>query len=67
MLCDSMVDLYEAGAITGNRKKLLPRKWVASFAFGSKRLYDFIAENPLVEMYDSEFVNDPYNLSLIHI
>ena len=30
MLCDSMVDLYEAGAITGNRKKLLPRKWVAS-------------------------------------
>jgi acyl-CoA hydrolase len=64
MLCDSMVDLYEAGAITGNRKKLLPRKWVASFAFGSKRLYDFIAENPLVEMYDSEFVNDPYNIGL---
>lgn len=64
MLCDSMVDLYEAGAITGSRKKLFPRKWVASFAFGTQRLYDFIAENPLVEMHDSEFVNDPYNIGL---
>lgn len=64
MLCDSMVDLFEAGVITGARKKLLPRKWVASFAFGTKRLYDFIAENPLVEMHDSEFVNDPYNIGL---
>lgn len=64
MLCDSMVDLYEAGAITGSRKKLMPRKWVASFAFGTQRLYDFIAENPLVEMHDSEFVNDPYNIGL---
>ncbi|NLB88478.1 MAG: acetyl-CoA hydrolase [Syntrophomonadaceae bacterium] len=64
MLCDSMVDLYEAGAITGNRKKLIPRKWVACFAFGTQRLYDFIAENPLVEMHDSEFVNDPHNIGL---
>lgn len=64
MLCDSMVDLYEAGAITGSRKKLMPRKWVACFAFGTQRLYDFIAENPMVEMHDSEFVNDPYNIGL---
>ena len=64
MLCDSMVDLYEAGVITGSRKKLMPRKWVASFAFGTNRLYDFIADNPLVEMHDSEFVNDPYNIGL---
>lgn len=64
MLCDSLVDLYEAGVITGSRKKLMPRKWVSSFAFGTKRLYDFIADNPLVEMYDSEFVNDPYNIGL---
>jgi len=64
MLCDSMIDLYEAGVITGTRKSLMPRKWVACFAFGSQRLYDFIAENPMVEMHDSEFVNDPYNIGL---
>lgn len=64
MLCDSMVDLYEAGVITCSRKKFIPRKWVASFAFGTHRLYDFIAENPLVEMHDSEFVNDPHNIGL---
>lgn len=63
MLCDTMVDLYEAGAITGSKKKLLPRKWTACFAMGTKRIYDFIDENPLVEMYDSEWVNDPYNIS----
>jgi acyl-CoA hydrolase len=64
MLCDSMVDLYEAGVITGIHKKLLPRKWVASFAFGSQRLYDFVAENPMVEMHGAELVNDPYNIGL---
>lgn len=64
MLCDSMIDLYEAGVITGTRKAFLPRKWVACFAFGSQRLYDFIEGNPMVEMHDSEFVNDPYNIGL---
>ncbi|MGE5390971.1 MAG: acetyl-CoA hydrolase/transferase family protein [Deltaproteobacteria bacterium] len=64
MLCDSMIDLYEAGVITGTRKRFMPRKWLACFAFGSQRLYDFIAENPMVEMHDSEFVNDPYNIGL---
>lgn len=64
MLCDNMLDLYEKGVITGNKKRLLAGKWVACFAFGSQKLYDFINENPLVEMYDSEFVNDPYNIGL---
>lgn len=64
MLCDNMLDLYEQGVITGSKKRLLPGKWVACFAFGSQRLYDFINENPLVEMHDSEFVNDPCNIGM---
>jgi 4-hydroxybutyrate CoA-transferase len=64
MLCDNMLDLYDKGVITGTKKRLLPGKWVACFAFGSQRLYDFINENPLVEMHDSEFVNDPCNIGL---
>jgi acyl-CoA hydrolase len=63
MLCDTMVDLYEAGAITGARKKLLPRKWAACFAMGTKRLYDFMADTPMVALYDSEWINDPYNIA----
>ncbi len=64
MLCDSMIDLYEQGVITGKKKTLLPKKWVACFAFGSQKLYDFVNENPMVEMHGAEFVNDPYNIGL---
>lgn len=64
MLCDTMIDLYEHGVITGTRKQLHPRKWIACFAFGSQRLYDFMTENPMVEMHNSEYVNDPYNIGL---
>ncbi len=38
----------------------MPYKWVATFALGSKKLYDFIDDNPLVEMHTTRFVNDPY-------
>lgn len=64
MLCDSMVDLYEQGVITGRRKNFMPRKWVACFAFGSQKLYDFVRENPMVEMHSCEITNDPYYIGL---
>jgi len=60
MLTDSMVELYEAGVITCKRKNFMPFKWIGSFALGSRKLYDFIDENPLVEMHSTRFVNDPY-------
>lgn len=60
MLCDSMVDLYNAGVITSNKKSFMPFKWIASFALGSKKLYDFLDDNPLIEMHSASFVNDPY-------
>lgn len=60
MLCDSMLDLYEKGVITCRRKNFMPNKWVGSFALGSQRLYDFLADNPMIEMHSSKFVNDPY-------
>ncbi|HNX24699.1 MAG TPA: acetyl-CoA hydrolase/transferase C-terminal domain-containing protein [Spirochaetota bacterium] len=64
MLCDSMVDLYEKGIITCSRKQFMPRKWLACFALGTKKLYNFVKENPLVEMHSCEVVNDPYNIGL---
>jgi itaconate CoA-transferase len=59
MLTNSVVDLYEAGAIT-NRKKTIHRyKTVFTLCWGTRRLYDFIDDNPSVESYPSRHINDP--------
>jgi acyl-CoA hydrolase len=60
MFTDGMVDLFKVGAITGRKKTLLPEKMVATFALGSKKLYDFIDDNPGVQILNGKWVNDPY-------
>ena len=60
MLSDSVVDLVESGVVTGRKKTLLPGKIVTSFVMGTKRLYDWIHDNPAVELRPSEFTNDPF-------
>lgn len=62
MLTDGMVDLIECGAVTGRRKTLHPGKIVGSFAMGTRRLYDFLDDNPMVKMFPVSYVNDPYNI-----
>ncbi len=57
MLVDSYLDMYEAGKITGN-KHVMPGKMVYTFAGGTKRLYDFIDDNPLLEAMPANFTND---------
>ena len=59
MFTDGMVDLYEAGVITGKHKTLMPGKMVATFALGTKKLYDFIDDNPGVLLMNGPWVNDP--------
>jgi acyl-CoA hydrolase len=63
MLSDSVIDLVEAGVITGKRKTLLPGKLVTSFVMGTRRVYDWVHENPRVELHPSEFTNDPQQIS----
>lgn len=58
MFSDAVIDLVEGGVITGKRKTLLPGKIVASFVMGSQRLYDWVDDNPAVEMRPSDFTND---------
>lgn len=60
MFSDWLVELVQAGAVTNRRKTLHPGKAVASFCMGSKKLYEFIDNNPLVELHPSEYTNDPY-------
>ncbi|MCB2295491.1 4-hydroxybutyrate CoA-transferase [Clostridium algoriphilum] len=59
MISDGVVELVEAGVITNKMKTLHPGTIVVSFLMGTKRLYDFVNNNPLVEMYPVDYVNDP--------
>lgn len=60
MLTGGMVKLAKAGVITGKCKQQNYGKMVAAFAMGPKELYDFIDDNPAVEILDGGYVNDPY-------
>lgn len=60
MFTDGMVDLVKSGVITGKNKSLYPGKMVATFALGTKKLYDFIDDNPAVLIMEGKWVNDPY-------
>jgi 4-hydroxybutyrate CoA-transferase len=60
MFSDAVMDLVEAGAITGARKERNKGKLVTAFLMGSQRLYDFVADNPMVEMRPVDFTNDTH-------
>lgn len=60
LFSDGVVDLYERGVITGEKKTIHRGKMIAGFLIGSKRLYDFVDNNPIVELHPTEYVNDPY-------
>ena len=60
MFTDSIVDLVEAGVITGARKERNRGKIVTAFMMGTQRLYDFVNDNPEVEMRPVDFTNDTH-------
>lgn len=59
MISDGVVELVEAGVITGKNKTLHNGKIVVTFLMGTKRLYDFVDNNPSVAMYPVDYTNDP--------
>lgn len=63
LFSDGIVPLVKSGVITGEHKKLLKGKIVSTLAHGSQLLYDFIDDNPGVEMRDASFTNDPAKIS----
>ena len=58
MFSDGIIPLVQNGVITGEEKKVLPNKIAASFAMGSRKLYDFMHDNPMIMMKDASFTND---------
>lgn len=59
MFSDGVVFLAEAGVITNRRKTLNTGKFTATFLMGTRKLYDFVDNNPLVEMQSVDIINDP--------
>jgi acyl-CoA hydrolase len=60
MIGDGILKLVESGAVNNSRKTYLPNKMVATFALGSRKLYDFMHRNPMLEMHPVNYTNDPY-------
>ncbi len=60
LFSDGIIDLIARGVITGERKTLHPGKVIAGFVLGTQRLYDFIHDNPVVELHPQDYVNDPF-------
>lgn len=58
MFSDGVVDLVECGAVTNRRKKVDPGKIVTSFCTGTRRLFDFVHDNPAVEFHPCDYTND---------
>lgn len=60
VVTDAIIDLVEAGVVTGAQKSTDRGKVVTSFAMGTRRLYDYVNNNPVFSFNPTEYVNDPY-------
>jgi 4-hydroxybutyrate CoA-transferase len=60
LFSDGVIDLVDAGVLTNARKSLHTGKIVAGFIIGSRRLYSWVDDNPLIELHPTEYINDPY-------
>ncbi len=63
MISDGGMRAIERGVVSGTRKNLHPGKVVLTFALGSKQLYEFLDNNPLIEAHPVDYVNDPFIVS----
>jgi acyl-CoA hydrolase len=66
MVSDGVIDLCEGGVITNRRKGLHQGKAVTSFAMGTRRLYDFVDDNPFWEFHQTAYVNSPRIIAQNH-
>jgi 4-hydroxybutyrate CoA-transferase len=63
MISDNVIPLMEAGVINGERKNIKPRKVILGFVCGTRKLFDFINENPAFEFHPSAYTNDPFRIA----
>lgn len=65
MLIDAYMNMWESGKLTNSMKKTNRGKTVYNFALGTKKLYDWVHDNPALASYDVDYANHPFNLSRI--
>jgi acyl-CoA hydrolase len=63
MCSDGIIDLFEKDIINNSQKVIHPYKTVTGFAVGTKRLYDYVDDNPAFAFLDIDFINDPHIIS----
>ena len=59
LVSDGVIPLIEAGVITGERKNFKPRKIIVGFVLGTKKMFEFVDNNPIFEFHPTAYVNDP--------
>ncbi len=63
MFSDGLIDLVESGVVNNRKKTIHNGKIIATFCMGTKRLYDFVDDNPLIEFHPCDYTNDPFVIS----
>lgn len=63
LFSDGIIELVEAGVLTNAKKTLHTGKIIAGFLLGTKRLYEWVDDNPLIELHPTEYINDPFVIS----
>lgn len=66
MLSEDLANLMEKGVVNNKKKTLNPGKSVASFLMGTNKLYDFVDDNPGIELRPTDYTNDPFNIAKNH-
>jgi len=66
MLSDTAIPLIESGVINGRRKTIHPQKIILGFVLGTKKLFDFVNNNPEFEFHPNRYTNDPYVIFTNH-
>jgi acetyl-CoA hydrolase len=60
LFSDGVIDLVNEGVLTNARKTLHPGKIIAGFMLGTRKLYEWSDDNPMIEFHRTEYVNDPF-------
>ncbi len=63
LFSNGVIGLVDAGVLTNSRKTLHPGKITAGFIIGNKQLYDWVDDNPLIELHPTEYINDPFTVA----
>ena len=63
LVSDGVIPLIEAGVINGERKNFKPRKIILGFVLGTKKLFDFVDNNPIFEFHPNSYTNNPERIA----